>query len=325
MRKFSFICLISLLCVGTDAMANWQYPNNRRRDSWNGDDGMRFVMSVRGGASYGRANIKNEIGGLTGNYMFDLDNGGEIVTQAYANAILQQDSTRNFAYAGYGRLGDLPATKNYSNVAFTAGFSAGLTMPTVPQWRVEFGYDHIAESDYNPNPLFDGNLQLSSGYSVSAQSGGVQSTLASDIYGVMAFYDFFDGIKKPVKQMIPYVGIGLGYADTKTVLQLTDSYGDLSDVYELQNFGIVDDAGVIQFNKAETNSSNLVPMAAVGFSYGVTERLFLDAGLRGMFMRKIKWQLTNGESSADVEKRRDWFSAENMIYINATVGLRVEF
>lgn len=327
MKKFNFIFLIGLLCVGTDAMANWQYPSSRQRDSWNGDDGMRFVMSVRGGAAYGRANIKNEMGGLTPYYVYDLGNSGEIVTQAYADAVIAAggDASR-FVSAGYGRLGDLPATKNYSNVAFTAGFSAGLTMPGVPQWRAEFGFDHIAEADYNQNPMFEGTMTLiPSGESFEAQSGGIQSTITSDIYSVMAFYDFFDGVKKPTRMAIPYVGVGVGYADTKTVLQLTDSYGDLSSLYELQGFGTVDSSNIIQFNKSQTNSSNLVPMLALGFSYGVSERLFLDAGLRGMFMRKIKWQLTNGESGADAEKRRDWFSAENMVYINATVGLRVEF
>ena len=331
MKKSVFIFASLIACMGTAADANWQYPNSRRRDSWNGDDGMRFVMSVRGGAAYGRAKIKNDIGGLTGNYMYDLSNNYEIVTQAYAEAVCSNSTdptcfTSLFQYAGYGRLGDLPASKNYSNVSFTAGFSAGLTLPGASQWRVEFGFDHISEADYNPNPLFDGTLVLQpSGDSVAAQSGGVQSTVASDVYGIMAFYDFFDGIRKPVRQMIPYIGIGAGYADTKTVLQLTDSYGDLSSIYELRNFGIVDDNNIVQFNKAETHSSNLVPMAAVGVSYGVNERLFLDAGIRGMFMRKVKWQLTNAETGTDAEKRRDWFSAENMMYINATVGLRVEF
>ncbi len=318
MRKsvFSFMFLSALVAT-TSADANWQYPGRYTRDSWAGDDGMRFVISVRGGASYGRAKIQNEIGGLTGQYMRDVSSG-EIVTKAWYEASGQPSG---FEYAGYGRLGDLPAANNYSEVAFTAGVSLGLTMPDAPQWRVEFGFDHIAEADYNQNPLFDGTLTLSSGYMVEAQSGGVQSTLSSDIYGVMAFYDFFDGIRKPTRQFIPYVGVGAGYANTKTVLQLTDSYGDLSDVYELQNFGIVDDAGVIQFNKAETNTSNLVPMLAVGGSYGVNERLFLDVGLRGMYMQKIKWQLT----SSDDELRRDWFSADKMVYVNATVGLRVEF
>ena len=314
--KKSFLFLTAVFaCVATSAQANWQYPNRYSRDSWSGDDGMRFVLSVRGGAAYGRANITNEIGGLTGRYMRDTSTG-EIVTMAWYDAAGQP---AGFEDAGYGRLGDLPATKNYKEFAFVSGFSAGITMPDSPQWRMEFGYDHIAESDYNPNPLFDGTLFLSSGYSVEAQSGGVQSSLASDVYSIMAFYDFFNGIRKPVHIMIPYVGIGAGYADTKTILNLTDSYGDLSDIYELQDFGVVDDAGVIQFNKSETNTSNLVPMAAVGVSYGVSEKMFLDAGLRAMYIPKIKWQLT-GDS-----KRRDWFSAEKMVYVNAMIGLRIEF
>ena len=316
MKKLTIVCLVGVF-TAVSAHANWQYPGRYTRDSWDGDDGMRFVVSVRGGASYGKANIKNDIGGLTAQYLRDVDTG-EIVTRAWYEAA-QPSGT--YEDAGYGRLGDLPAASNFSEVAFVAGFSAGLTMPDVPQWRIEFGFDHIAEVEYNQNPLFDGTLNLSSGYSVAAQSGGVQSTMSSDIYGVMAFYDFFDGIKKPVKEMIPYIGFGAGYADTKTVLQLTDSYGDLSDVYELQNFGTVDDAGVIQFNKSETNSSNLAPMAAVGVSYGISDKMFLDAGVRAMYLPKIKWQL----ASQDDSLRRDWFSAEKMIYVNAMLGLRVEF
>lgn len=317
MKKISCVSLICCLFASTGAWANWQYPGGRTRDSWNGDDGMRFVMSVRGGASYGKAKIKNEIGGLTSQYVINL-NTGEIVTRAWQEAA---DPFGDYADAGYGRLGELPPTSNYSEIAFVAGFSAGLTMPDVPQWRIEFGFDHIAETEYNQNPLFEGNLKTSEGYSVDAQSGGAQSSLTTDVYGVMAFYDFFDGIAKPVKKMIPYVGFGAGYADTKTVLQLTDSYGDLSDVYELQGFGVMDDAGVIQFYKSETNTSNLAPVAAVGFSYGLNQKMFLDAGVRAMYLPKIKWQLT----SSDADRQRDWFNAEKMIYVNAMIGLRVEF
>lgn len=327
MRSSFFAFFAACLFVGTSAHANWEYPNRvNGGDSWNSDDGMRFVMSIRGGASYGRAKIKNEIGGLTGRYMVDTTTG-EIVTMAWYDASWEKVDPGKTIYAdaGYGRLGDLPAAKNYSEVSVAAGFSAGFTMPDTPQWRIEFGLDHISETDYNQNPLFEGDLSLSSGLSVEAQSGGVQSSLSTDIYGVMFFYDFFDGVRKPVKTMIPYIGIGGGYSDTKTMLQLTDSYGDLSDVYELQEFGITDDAGVIQFNKAETRTSNLVPMAAVGISYGMSERMFLDIGARAMYLPKVKWQLTNAESGSTNEKRRDWFSAEDMLYINAMIGLRVEF
>lgn len=317
MKKYiTSFCVFALSGI-TVAQANWQYPNSYRGDGWSDDDGMRFVLSVRGGASYGRADIKNEIGGLTGRYMRD-DSTGDIVTIAWYEAA---GEPAGYSDAGYGRLGDLPAADNYSQYAFAAGISVGFTMPDTPQWRVELGFDHIAESDYNATPLFEGVLPLSSGYSVEAQSGGAQSTLASDIYSVMAFYDFFDGMHKPLKQIIPYIGIGAGYADSKTVLQLTDSYGDLSDVYELQNYGTADSSGVIQFNKSTTNTSNMAPVAAVGFSYGMNDNVYLDFGVRATYLPKIKWQLT----SSDDELRRDWFNADKMLYINALVGLRLEF
>jgi len=35
----------------------------------------------------------------------------------------------------------------------------------------------------------------------------------------------------------------------------------------------------------------------------------------------VKWELT----SADDSQKRDWFSAEKLIYVNAMLGLRVEF
>lgn len=322
MKKSLFVVFATSLFAMSAAHANWQYPVNSHRDTWNGDDGMRFVLSVRGGAAYGRADIKNNMDGLIPAYMYDVDNDYEIVTQAYAEAVLNNDSTRNFALAGYGKLGDLPAKKDYAEFSFAAGFSAGFTVPNSPQWRLELGYDHIAETDYNQSPLFEGKLTLSpSGEVVEIQSGAAQSSLASDIYSVMAFYDFFSGIEKPLGTMIPYIGLGAGYADTKTVLQLTDSYGELSGLYELQNFGTVDNNNIIQFNKTENHTSNLAPVAAVGISYGISDKMFMDFGVRAMYLPKIKWKI----SSSDGELKRDWFSAENMVYINAMIGLRVEF
>ena len=310
-------------CLVTSAHANWQYSNNYKRDSWAGDDGMRFILSVRGGAALGKASIQNDIGGLTGTYMVNSSNN-DVVPLAWWNA---QDSAVQALYdvQTYGSLGDLPPAQEYKEYAVMVGVSAGFTMPRYPQWRIEFGLDHISETDYNPNPLFDGMLPLAGGYYVEAQSGGVQSTLSSDIYSIMAFHDFFDGLQKPLYEFIPYIGVGLGYGDTLTVLQLTDSYGELSSLYDLQNFGIVDSSGIIQFHKAETHSSNLVPMLAGGFSYGIGDRMFLDAGVRLMYMNKIKWQLTNGENTTSAEKRRDWFSADKMLYVAGLVGLRVEF
>lgn len=319
MRKSGIGFFVLFACLATSANANWQYSGRYKRDAWDGDNGMRFVMSLRGGAALGKASIHNDIGGLTGQYVMDTVTG-EIYTKAWYDANYPSGST-DFVDAGYGRLGDLPPSQDYKEMSVFVGFSAGLTLPDTPQWRIEFGVDHIAESDYNPNPLFEGNLALSYGDTVDAQSGGVQSTLSNDIYSVMAFHDFFDGLKKPMHEAIPYLGFGLGYANAKTVLQLTDSYGDLSDVYELQDYGVIDEYGVVKFNKAETTSNNLAPIIAGGFSYGFSDRMFLDVGVRAMYMNKIKWQLTNSDNS----KRRDWFSADKVIYVMGHAGLRIEF
>ena len=318
-NKYLYISALCA-CVATSASANWQYPGWYKRDIWDTDDGMRFVLSVRGGAAYGHAKIENNIGGLTSEYVQDTATG-EIVPTAWWNSVGQP---AGYTDAGYGRLGDLPAANDFRKVSFTAGFSAGLTLPQASQWRIEFGFDHIAETDYNETPLFDGRLKLSSGYVVDAQSGGVQSKITSDVYSISVFYDIFNGDIRPAHTLIPYIGAGLGYADTKTVLQLTDSYGDLSAVYDLKNFGTVDDGGVIQFNKSETNTSNLAPMAAVGVSYGVTEKVFMDFGIRAMYLPEVKWELTGTDEGGD-EIHREWFSAENMLYLNAMLGLRIEF
>ena len=80
-------------------------------------------------------------------------------------------------------------------------------------------------------------------------------------------------------------------------------------------------SNIIQFNKTENHTSNLAPVAAVGISYGISDKMFMDFGVRAMYLPKIKWKI----SSSDGELKRDWFSAENMVYINAMIGLRVEF
>ena len=72
---------------------------------------------------------------------------------------------------------------------------------------------------------------------IYVQSGSVQSTVSTDIISAMFFYDFFDGLYKPLREIIPYVGFGLGYADSKTIFNLSDLYGDLSSSVDLQNFG----------------------------------------------------------------------------------------
>ena len=203
-------------------------------------------------------------------------------------------------------------------------------MPYHQQWRLEAGYDHISETSYNETPLFQGDLVLTGtelgDVTASISSSGVSSTITTDIVSVMGFYDFFDGIQKPTNQIIPYIGVGVGYAMSKTTMKLSDIYGDLSEARDLENYGTVDSNKVIQFDNPTDKdkyptSDNIALLAGLGLSYGIGQSTYLDAGVRFMYVPKITWNLANKDGSL----HRSWFSAENMIYTNFLLGLRFEF
>ena len=322
MRKRIYTIMPILSCLAAmPAMANWQYDGTYIGDGWYMDDGSRFVISVRGGASVGSAKTVNEIGALSTHYY--IDGSGEIIPETVCQA--GGGDCSGYEYAGYGNLSSLPTTKDFEPFAFAGGASIGWTLPGRPQWRLEAGWDHIMKSDFNASPLFEGTLELYGGSvaAIETPSSAIQSTVQTDIISAMAFYDFFDGLEKPMRTLIPYIGLGIGYADTTTVTQLTDPYGDLSADLDLRNFGKVSSESyeVISFYKSKYNNSNIAGMFAAGFSYGLDEGIFMDFGTRIAYIPKIKWTLTNEDNT----RHRDWIGAENLIYINMMLGLRFEF
>lgn len=318
MKKIFFVLPLLMCAVGTTAQANWEYNGEYVRDGYYTDDGGRFSVSLRGGMSYGMGKIKNDMGNLTTNYYSD---GVNVTPEHLCGGSPAICIANGYNELGYAQLGNLSPKDDFREISFAGGASVGWILPHHNSWRLEAGWDKIAEADYNASPLFDGSVQLSSGDTVSVQSGSVQSTVSTDIISVMAFYDFFDGNRKPVNTFIPYVGFGIGYAQSKTTLQLTDSYGDLSSMYDLLGYGTPDANGVIIFNKSEKTMSNVAGILALGASYGVTERIFFDFGVRLMYVPKVKWVLSDSEGS----RTRDWFHADNMIYANLMLGLRFEF
>ena len=216
----------------------------------------------------------------------------------------------------------MSAEQEYKKLTFAAGASVGWVLPNASNWRLELGWDRITEADYNSTPMFGGDITLSDGSIVNVQSSSVHSTVSTDIISAMAFYDFFDGIQKPANEIIPYIGLGLGYANSVTELQLTDKYGDLSTDAELrQDFSEDPDSVILKFYESKTTTSNIAGVLALGLSYGFTEKMFLDFGARFMYVPKIKWALSNEDDT----RHRDWFSAKNMIYTNIMLGLRFEF
>lgn len=325
--KLSKVFLSSVLMglLALPAFAGWQYSGVYMGDGWYQENGSRFVLSVRAGASIGMADIKNDVGAIVTPYYID-PTGTMIAPQGYCDAT---GACAGWTYAGDGNLADLDADKDLETFSFAAGFSAGMTVPNFPQWRIEAGWDHIVKSDYSASPMFKGDLVLSGGswpdtVILSTQSGSVNSNLTTDVFSIMAFYDFYDGLYKPVGQFIPYVGAGIGYADTKTVLNLSDPYGDIAYQLDLQQYGeVVSSGGIysIEFYQSERNTTNVAALLAAGASYGLTEKIFLDFGARLMYLPRVKWGLRD----KDDVKHREFFSAENLIYLNLMAGIRFEF
>ncbi len=322
--KFLFSMLTVLFVA--PAFAGWQYGGYYVDDGMHSDDGTRFIISGRGGLSWANAKVHNDVGNLYGYYYIDETTGAVISALAWEAA----GGPAGYLNAGYGDLSSLPAKENFSKTAFTAGGSIGFTIPYHPQWRLEAGYDHIAETDYNQIPLFEGNLAVSGGNIgdavVHVSSGGASATVSTDIISAMAYYDFFSGNQKPMNQIIPYIGLGVGYAMSRTTLKLADIYGDLSTDSDLQNYGTPDADGVLQFtpplDKSKfPSSTNVAAIGALGLAYGINEYTFLDFSARLMYIPKITWNLVNSDAS----QHREWFSAKNMLYTNLMVGLRFEF
>ena len=321
MKGRRLLSLLVLSAFTTPVVANWQNADPRYTSSYD-DNGARFVISARGGVAWGNAKIQNDIGAYTVEYMYNPETH-VLATPAYC----AEYDCDGFLYAGYAPLGDLPANKNYSRVSFAAGAGVGFTMPYIPQLRFEAGWDRISVAEYNVSPLFRGDLNLMGGdpavgnISVPAESGSVQSNVSTDIVSIMAYYDFFSGNQKQVGSFVPYIGLGLGYADSLTELQLSDIYGDLSSIQDLIIYGDVDENNVFRFYKSSKRTSNVTALGALGISYGITERVFLDFSARVMYIPEIKWKLTN----IDNNREKDWFSAKNMIYTNVMLGIRFEF
>lgn len=325
MKKLLFVLpLLSCVAFGA-AQANWEYESEYVGGGWYTDDGSRFVLSVRGGASYGRAKITNDIGELSASYYYDpstLEVVSKTNLMIYCGGEIPSGGCMGYVPLGSGNVGVLPAKQEYKKVAFAAGASVGWIVPNASNWRLELGWDRITEADYNTNPLFDGDITLSDGSIVNVQSGSVHSTVSTDVISAMAFYDFFDGMEKPIRTLIPYFGLGMGYANSTTELQLVDRYGDLSEDAELrQDFSEDSTSIILEFYKSKTTTSNIAGVLALGLSYGITDKTFLDFGARFMYIPKIKWALANEDGS----RHRDWFSVKNVMYTNVMLGLRFEF
>jgi len=311
-RILYFIVCACALNIGA-AHANWQYSGEYTYNMNSYDNGERATVSLRGGMTYAMSKIKNEVGSIVPSFCVNRTTG----------EVIQDDDCSDypgFEQAGTGNYNNLGAS-DLSGIAFSGGASIGWVLPDKPQWRLELGWDHFSEVDYNKTPLLSGNMKLSGGDTIYVESGSVQSTISSDIISAMAYYDFFDGLQKPIQKAIPYIGFGFGYADVETVLNLSDPWGDLSQAGALSDFGTLDENNVRQFYRSKTNTSTVAGVAALGLSYGLNKYLFFDFGARVSYIPNVKYRLMNSDDT----RRMDLFSAKNLFYANIMLGIRFEF
>jgi len=298
-KKILIFSTIVALC-SSNVFANWEYDGYYTKEGHYIDNGARFVVGIHGGMSYGIANMKNKVG--------SLDVYGEEETPIY-------------------NVASLPVAENYSKFGFAANASIGFVLPEYSNWRIEAGWDKIAKTEYNQIPLFSGKAEV---YGVEQQlnSGGVASSVSTDIISAMVYYDFFDGDVKTAHSLVPYIGFGVGYANSRTTLKLSDIYGDLANFgagydSDLLNYGYTESASgdVIHFYESTVDNANVSILGSAGLAYGLTDSIFLDLNAKVIYLPEVKWKLSNEAGT----QYRDWFSAENMINMNLTLGLRFEF
>lgn len=317
--RLSILCLSAIMCCAGAANANWE-----RRPVYV-DNGVRFTVSARGGFAYGAGKIKNDLGTLVPEpYYFDPVTG-EVLTETYCLTVL--GGCGGLDYLGQIDIAELPAKKNLSSFTWAGGVAIGATLPYKPQWRVEADWLHISEYKYSAWPMFSGSLTSNIGVILDGvSSGGVHSTVTNDVVSAMVYYDFFDGCEKPKDTVVPYIGFGIGYASSRTVLELTDLYGDLSGQAALQQFG---EPGVVtlDFYTSKTTSGNVSGSVTAGLSYRLFDAMFLDLGLRVTYIPKIQWALNNELATTRPagDKSKDIFSANNVLYTSALLGVRFEF
>ena len=91
-RLLHIFPVVACLTSGA-AYANWQYPGTYVGDGWYADDGSRFVISVRGGASYSFASIKNEIGSMTAEYFYNPADGMLYLVRGMMRALILVNAT----------------------------------------------------------------------------------------------------------------------------------------------------------------------------------------------------------------------------------------
>ncbi|MCL2629187.1 MAG: hypothetical protein FWD33_00605 [Alphaproteobacteria bacterium] len=320
LTKFLMLAAIGLAPLG--ANANWTALTDR-------DDGGRFYIAARGGLAMnfgGRLN--NSLGGMTSIPFyaeFDPSTGlstGYVVNEELWIQMGSPTPTEGWAPIGVINFGDLKPQKDLEIRTWTTNFAIGGVLPNANNIRIEASWDRISESSYNSTPLLGGDV-----VTVGAPASmllpdldviSMSSKLSTDIYMAMIYFDFFEGARGP-GQLMPYIGLGIGYASTDAIVSAFDYSGVLDGTVLGLAF---EDTATGAFFLSETQSNGFAAAAAAGFSYGLNRFAFLELGAKVTLAPKTQFKLSNplGMEQALVETRGAY-----SLYGSILAGLRFEF
>ena len=291
----------ALVAVLGSARANWEYGDVYY------DDGGRFIVGVRAGGAMPFGTMKNNLRAEAG-----ICDDGTLFDGTPCDIAKVVD------------LGAFPLTKEFKEFAFAGGASVGMAVEHNPNIRLELDWLHIAESRFDADPLFESVENLSGlewePYPVLSAASSVQT----DVVSAFVYYDFFNGQRKPPRTMIPYIGAGIGYATSATILTLADKYGDFGD--DLDMHGFLEDGSNTNYYTSKTETNNIALSAAAGVAYGIGEGVYFDVGARASWIPRIRWALNNEAKEDKITfKERNIFSVENVVFVNIYAGLRFEF
>jgi hypothetical protein len=305
--------ILPMILFTAFATANWEYGDGAA------GGGGRMTVSVRGGVAMPFASMKSELGGVTLLYYTD----GSVL---YNNNTCGGGGCTPTTPVAEADLGKMPLAKKYDSFSWAGGAGVGFVPDGRPNVRMELDWLHISETDYDSNPLFLDELTITGLGTYPNPVAAAKSTVSTDVVSAMIYYDFFAGPRRPAGQAVPYVGAGLGYATSTSVLALSDSYGDLqADISICSDFG-EQVGGLCQYYTSTTHTNNFAVSAAAGVSYGLDEGVFLDFGARASYVPRIRWGLNNdGNENATTPKNRDMFSARDVVFLNVYAGVRFEF
>ena len=313
MKKI-YLAFIAILMPGL-AAANWEQRGPFR------DDGSRFVVSVRGGLSMPQTTMRNDLGDMI---VGIWDHGGGSL--AYVPVDPNDLSVGFVTDVNFGNLG---MTTDFTEMSLVYGISVGVVMAGNTNVRFELDWLRIEESQLSANPLFSGDVDTSLG-TIHNAVAAARASMQTDIISAFVYYDFFEGRIRPTKGLIPYIGLGLGFVRSESILMLSDPYGDFAGDPMFTDFGnqIGDQ---VRFFTSETNNRNYALSAAIGAAYGLGQNIYFDIGARASYVPSVRFALNNSRDATALQpggvgyREMDMFSARDMIFLNVFAGLRFEF